>query len=388
MAEFARDLNRQPDVQAAALKITRIEVIALNVPLPRDFRGSVYSVPQKNALITRVYTDHGPVGEAVNGEGGAAIQREMKAIIDKEIAPGLIGQDPARIEALWWQMWRATYRGNREKAAPVRAVACVDSALWDLMGKVAGLPLYQLWGGAADRLPIVAIGGQYIDGASAADYGREIEEFRGLGLAGCKFKVGGLSPVQDLERTIAARQAGGADFILCVDANRGWSRADALTFARLARDLDLRWFEEPCYWDNDRKDMAYLRAVTGMPIVAGQSEVTAEACRDLMVDGAIDVCNLDASWGGGPTVWLRVARLAQCFGVEMGHHGEPVLGAHLLAAVANGTYVETHHPERDPIFHQMVIGRGEIVDGNYVLTSAPGWGVAFDPDFIKRYSSG
>src|SRR5262245_56484037 len=103
MAESARDLNQRPEVQAAALRITRIEVIALNVPLPRDVRGSVYSVPQKNALITRVHTDHGPVGEAVNGEGGAAIQREMKEIIDKELAPGLIGKDPSCIETLWSQ---------------------------------------------------------------------------------------------------------------------------------------------------------------------------------------------------------------------------------------------------------------------------------------------
>jgi D-galactarolactone cycloisomerase len=363
MAEPARILDETP--KTVALKITRIEVIALNVALPRDFRGSVYSVPQKNALITRVYTDHGPVGEAVNGEGGAAIQREMKEIIDKELAPGLMGADPACIEALWARMWRATHRGNREKTAPVRAVACVDSALWDLMGKVAGLPLYRLWGGARDALPIVAIGGQYVDGFAATDYGREMEEFRALGLAGCKFKVGGLSPAEDFERTVAGRRAGGDDFIICVDANRGWSRSD-----------------------NDRKDMAYLRAVSGLPIVAGQSEISAEDCRDLMTDGAIDVCNLDASWGGGPTVWLRVAHMAQCFGVEMGHHGEPVLGAHLLAAVANGTYVETHHPERDPIFHQMVLGRGRIADGHYHLTKTPGWGVEFDPDFIKRYRAG
>src|SRR3954468_14099496 len=114
MAELARDLKAQPSTHAG-LTITRIEVIALNVPLPRDFRGSVYSVPQKNALITRVYTDHGPVGECVNGEGGAAIQREMKEIIERELVPGLIGQDPARIEALWRQMWRGTHRGNREK---------------------------------------------------------------------------------------------------------------------------------------------------------------------------------------------------------------------------------------------------------------------------------
>src|SRR4051794_27958114 len=129
-------------------KITRIEVIALSVKLPRDFRGSVYSVPQKNALVTRIYTDHGPVGEAVNGEGAAAIQREMADIIEQELTPLLIGQDPSRIEHLWAKMWPATFRGGRDPRAPVRAIACIDSALWDLMGKVARLPLYVLWGGA------------------------------------------------------------------------------------------------------------------------------------------------------------------------------------------------------------------------------------------------
>ena len=76
---------------------------------------------------------------------------------------------------------------------------------------------------------------------------------------------------------------------------------------------------------------------------------------------------------------------SQCFGVQMGHHGEPVLGAHLLAAVQNGTYMETHHPERDPIFHQMVQGRGKFENGDYVMPQAPGWGLEFDADFIQRY---
>jgi L-alanine-DL-glutamate epimerase-like enolase superfamily enzyme len=93
--------------------------------------------------------------------------------------------------------------------------------------------------------------------------------------------------------------------------------------------------------------MALLRAVTGFPIVAGQSECIAETCRDLMVAGAIDVCNLDAS--GGPTVWLRVARMAQCFGIEMAHHGEPVVGSHLLAAVENGTYGDASRGPRSDL---------------------------------------
>lgn len=368
------------------MKVERIEAIALSVELPRDFRGSIYSVPKKNAVVTRIYTDEGIVGQCVNGEGEAAIQPQMVEIIHRELAPLLVGQDPTSVESHWAAMWkRATWRGGRDIRTAVRAVACVDSALWDILGKVAKLPLYRLWGGARDRLPIIAIGGQYHDDYKAADYGREMEEFVELGLAGCKFKVGGKAPKEDRERTLAARHAGGDGFILCVDANRGWTRAEAYEFAKLCPDLNLRWFEEPCGWENDRLDMAWLRAATGMPIVAGQSEITAEDCRDLMVDRAIDVCNLDASWGGGPTVWLRVARTAQSFGIQMGHHGEPVLGAHLLAAVENGTYMETHHPERDPIFHQMVRGRGRFEKGQYLLPDAPGWGLEFDEAFIQRY---
>src|SRR5262245_17767056 len=180
-------LDTETARSALGLKITKVEVIALSVKLPRDFRGSVYSVPQKNALVTRIHTDHGLIGEAVNGEGAAAIQREMVEIIERELTPRLIGQDPSRIETLWARMWPATFRGSRDKQAPVRAIACVDSALWGLMGKTAGLPLYIMWGGACAKLPIIAIGGQYAENFTPADYGREMEDYRALGLAGCKF---------------------------------------------------------------------------------------------------------------------------------------------------------------------------------------------------------
>ena len=367
------------------MKITRVETILLTVALDRDYGGSVYSVPRKNAIITRIHTDDGLVGHCVNGEGGIDVHRQARQIVDQELAPLLVGQDPTAIETLWSRMWTCTHRGGRDKWAAVRAVACADSALWDLLGKRAGLPLYQLWGGARDALPIVAIGGQYRDGYAPEDYGAEMLEYRAIGLAGCKFKVGGRSVEEDLARTRAARKAGGDDFLLFVDANRGWTRQQAYAFCRQAQDLNLRWFEEPCHWDDDRRDLALLRSQTGLPIAAGQSEITVQDCRDLMLDAAIDVCNLDASWGGGPTAWLRVAHMAACFGVQMGHHGEPVVGSHLLAAVGNGTYVETHHPNRDPIFHQMLIGRGRIEGGYYHLPQGPGWGVDFDPEFIERY---
>lgn len=374
---------------SSRLRITRVEAILLQFPLPRDFRGSVYSVTSKNAIVTRLHTDHGPLGECVNGEGNAEMLRQTHRILEQELAPLLLGADPLAIEALWPQLWRATMRGNRDHRAAVRAVACADSALWDIVGKVAGLPLYRLWGGARDTLPIIAIGGQYrADDAQAdqaADVEQEIAELQALGLAGCKFKVGGRTPAQDAARLAIARRAGGDGFVLCADANRGWRRSEALDFAQRARDLGLEWFEEPCHWHNDRRDMALVRSQTGLRIAAGQSESSAEGCRDLMLDNAIDVCNLDASWGGGPTVWLRVAKLAACFGLEMAHHGEPVVGSHLLASQANGTYVETHHPERDPVFHQLLVGRGSIGGGQYTLPNAPGWGVGFDADMLAHH---
>ena len=374
------------DIVRSGSVIDSIKCTMVQIALPRDFRGSVYHVTHKNALITRVRTRDGAVGEAVNGEGQAAILLAARKILIDEIVPLLIGQDASQIERCWKTMFAITHRLGLDRRAAVRAIACVDSALWDLLGKIAGMPLHKLWGGYVDELPIIAIGGQYIDGAPPEKYGEEMIELRELGIGGCKFKVGGLSAKEDAARARAARKAVGDDFILCVDANRGWPRQTAVEFARRVTDLNLRWFEEPCHWENDRRDMAAVRMLTGLPGVAGQSEITAQACRDLITDGAIDICNIDASWGGGATPWLKIAHLADTFGVQMAHHGEPVIGSQLLAAVPNGTYVETHHPDRDPIFHKMIQGRGRIKGGIYTLPVAPGWGVSFDPDFIKHYT--
>jgi D-galactarolactone cycloisomerase len=104
-----------------------------------------------------------------------------------------------------------------------------------------------------------------------------------------------------------------------------------------------------------------------------------------MSAGAIDVCNFDASWGGGPTEWRRVAALAGTFTVEMAHHEEPQISAHLLAAIPNGTYLETFHPDRDPMFHRLVANRSELKDGYYRVPDGPGFGLELDAAAIKKY---
>jgi D-arabinonate dehydratase len=366
------------------LKIERIECVPLSMPLPRTFRGSNYFMTHRCTIITRVFTAAGIIGEVYNGDEFET-QAEVVRIILDEIQPLLIGRDAFNIEGCWQAMRKPSFNILRDRKLAMCAQACVDSALWDAVGKALGAPLYRLWGGFTDRLPSICIAGYYEEGKTLADFGREMEGIRAAGHAGCKFKVGGRTPEEDAERVRVARAAAGTDFILIVDANQGWTLRQAVRFARLAEDLDIRWFEEPVRWYNDRLDLAAARSQTRIPICAGQSEIASLGCRDLMGAGAIDVCNFDASWGGGPTEWRRVAALASTYAVEMAHHEEPQISAHLLAAVANGTYLETFHPDRDPMFHRLVANRSELKDGCYAIPDGPGFGLVLDAATVQKY---
>jgi L-alanine-DL-glutamate epimerase-like enolase superfamily enzyme len=182
------------------------------------------------------------------------------------------------------------------------------------------------------------------------------------------------------------REVAGDDFVITIDANQSYTLPKALELCARIRDLDVRWFEEPCMWANDRRDLREVRARGGIPICAGQSEFSPEGCRDLMEQGAIDVCNFDASWSGGYTNWRRMAAATRLYSVELGHHEEPQIGSHLLASQPNGTYVEVFHPDRDPIWWNLIVNRPHLVDGCIDLPSGPGFGWELDQDYIDRYT--
>jgi L-alanine-DL-glutamate epimerase-like enolase superfamily enzyme len=131
--------------------------------------------------------------------------------------------------------------------------------------------------------------------------------------------------------------------------------------------------------------MREVRARGGIPVCAGQSEFSPEGCRDLMEAGAIDVCNFDSSWAGGPTNWRRNAAVAHLYGVELAHHEEPHVAAHLLASQPAGTYLEIFHPDRDPIWWNLIANRPAIVDGYLELPQGPGLGWEYDEAFIERH---
>lgn len=365
-------------------RITRIETIPLKVELERPATGSTLKLTHRCTIVTRVHTDAGVVGECFNGNDDE-LQPAIIRLIHDELEPLLKGRRVAAVDDAWAATRRATEPFLRDRRVALRAQACVDSALHDAVGKLAGLPLHLLWGGARERVPVVALGGYYRQSGDLEALADEVAELKAFGIHGLKLKLGGKTPAEDALRAQTVRRAGGDGFVLACDANQGWSREEALEFVRRTRDLNLAWFEEPCRWDNDRADMAVVRTVGGVPVAAGQSELSRFGCRDLLVAGAIDICNFDASWGGGPTEWRRVAMLASAFNVSVMQHLEPQIGLMMSAGVVNGRYAEVMLPWRDPFFYKLIANQPErpFVDGYYTLPTAPGWGMSFDPEYLK-----
>ena len=231
---------------------------------------------------------------------------------------------------------------------------------------------------------MIGIGGYY--GSSEADLEKELEFFASEhGMVGMKFKIGGKPPAEDAARLQLARKLVGDDFLFVVDANQGYTVNEALAFLDAIGDLELRWFEEPTRWHGDWRSLRDVRLRGNVNVAAGQSEISRVGIREMLSNGAIDVCNFDGSWGGGPTEWRRVAALAAVFEVELGHHEEAQLSSHLLASVPHGTFVEAFSPARDPIFWEMWANRPALVDGQFPLSDAPGFGWELDEAFIARY---
>lgn len=370
------------DAQNDDLIIDRIETEAIRVPLAREFRGSFYHMTHRSTTILRVHTKGGLVGEAYVGDEDSGLA-EIDGIIKRELTPVALGKNAMSINARWQEGFAVTKDILRDRRLGLVALAGLDAALWDLFGKHTNLPLWKIWGGNSDRRKIIAIGGYY--GDPLGDISEEIAYYQEKGLAGIKFKVGGASPQEDAQRVRAAREAAGDDFIITIDANQGYTVADAIELSQQISDLNIEWFEEPVLWTQDPEGLRDVRMRGSVAVCAGQSEYSPTGSRRLMDIGAIDVCNFDSSWSGGPTQWLKTAAIADSFGVRMAHHEEPQISSHLLAGNANSAYVECFHPDRDPLWWDLIATERNYQDGYLILDDSPGLGWELNRDYIDEY---
>lgn len=379
------------------MKITLVEVIPLVRKLDQAFEGGTYRIVNRNTLVTRIYTDEGLIGEVFGGDEDSA-QEKVVYVIREVFAPLLVGEDPRDVERLWGKMYRSKVDlGNRSihtldmynHAMFMQAIAAVDNALWDLLGKIVGLPVYRLLGGFRDKVPVLAIGGYYQASKGQDQLNEEMLYYKSLGMAGVKFKVGRKSVAEDVARVAEVRQRVGDDFIIVCDANQAWTPREAIQFCREAESLNLGWIEEPVRWNDQLEGLKRVRDSTSIPVNAGQGEVTGWGCRDMIMRGSVDILNVDVTIAGGVTEWRRIAGMAHFFDVQMAHHEEPQIALHLLASIPGGLYVEIFpNYERDPMWVDLPVQQPRIHEGYMELPSGNGFGIELNTEVIERYRAG
>ena len=227
------------------MKITEVKTRLLVKPLSKPLKVSIKTVSVREIILIEISTDEGHTGIGYLTGLGGAYQSEgkiIKNIIDKALIPKLIGSDPLQRELLWADMFRITSRFGL-KGAPIRAISGVDIALWDLAGKIAGLPVYKMAGYFRTNVPIYISDGYYGDGDDVEERINEFNRYVEQGYALIKMRVGRLPINQDIARLYKIRKTMGNKIEIMVDANEAWDINEAIRFCELARDLDLYWVE-------------------------------------------------------------------------------------------------------------------------------------------------
>ena len=375
------------------MKIKHVEAIPLVRQLEETFQGGTYKIVSRNTIVTRVELDNGVVGEVFGGDEDQ-YQLDVVRLVNELYRPHLVGHDVRDVEKHWRRMWLTRVDlGNRgihtldlaKHCVHTQAIAAADMAIWDALGKSLQQPVCKLLGGYRDRVPVIAIGGYMNEGTTLEDLEKEVALYCDQEIFGMKLKVGKRSIEEDIQRARLARRVGGEAFHLCVDANQSWTVEEALAFARGARDLNLAWIEEPVRWHDQIEGNAQVRSV-GIPVNAGQGEISRHGCRELITRGAVDILNVDVTIAAGVTEWRRIAAMASCYDVQMAHHEEPQVALHLLASVPNGLCVEIFPSyQRDPMWFDLPEKLPTIQNGEMLVPSEPGFGLPLKQNVIDQW---
>lgn len=299
-------------------------------------------------------------------------------MIRTDLIPFLIGKDADCLVQLWNQLnWRVHYVGKGGLAS--FAIAALDTALWDLRGKRAGLPLRVLAGGAATTAK--AYGGG-IDLHYPVD--RLLQNIKGyldMGLRGVKIKLGKPTLDEDLERVAAVRAFIGKDIDFMVDANMKWTVETAIRATHRLKAFNLLWLEEPTIPD-DIKGYAQIAARGGLPVAAGENYHTVMEFKNMLEFGRLDFPQPDVSTIGGITAWMQVADVCFASNLPVCTHGMQELHVSLLAGVPHAGYLEVHSfPIDRYTTRPLVID----ADGRAVAPDEPGNGVVFRDDLLAPY---
>lgn len=307
------------------MKITGVETICLHYRMPYALTYARGEYQEREALLVKVHTDQPGLfgwGEAAMWGGPWATS---VAVIEKEIAPLIVGLDPRQPEYIWERVYQQTYYHGR-KGILLACLSGIDIALWDILGRAAGEPVWRLLGGYGRPLRAYASSGYYRRDYSNADLAHDIGKARGEGYLGFKMKVGNIAGAihartlhetplratfdQDIARVAAAREALGPDLDLMCDATTSLDHKTAMRYADAFEELGVCWFEEPTQPENIA-GCAELARHTRIPIAGFETETSKFNFAALIDAGAIQIVQPDVIQVGGITEARKIAAYAQ-----------------------------------------------------------------------------
>jgi len=359
--------------QQKQLKITALETDVLKRPPGTPTYDAIHKLGvDSGSVVLRLRTDAGITGWASVSFGMiAGGPRVVQTILEQEIKPVLLNQDPAFPRRIRADLWKAL-EYNGVGGVVQFAIAAVDIAVWDILGKSAGLPVYKMLGACRDRLPVYSMCGWYYDrDDDLSHYKRSIVDALEQGYHAVKIKVGRGDIDDDLRRIRLAFETAGKGKRVMVDANQVFNRNDALRRGRIYQEMGCFWYEEPLPpWDHE--GYAELAQALDMRIATGENEYNKHAFTDLLVKKGADVVQPDNRRAGGPTEWMEIGAISDGFGVELASHGGGPANLNILCAIPNAIYMESG-------------GKQKIVDGAVLAPEAPGMSSEVQADFIAKH---
>ncbi|MBI4840170.1 MAG: mandelate racemase/muconate lactonizing enzyme family protein [candidate division NC10 bacterium] len=379
------------------MKITEVKSYALRSPLDQPFAFSQGWVRQRSATLVEVVTDEGIVGWGEAFAQGLEPPEIARAVIESALQPLVIGADPLDTEVLWHRMYHQT-RDYGRKGSVVAAISAIDIALWDIAGKVRGVPTYRLLGGAfRTRVQAYATGFYRIRGqGEASRLGEEAVRHYEAGLTAMKVKLGygvddDIAVMGEVTRALGERSV-----TLMVDTNHAYGVAEAIRLGRALEPYHLRWYEEPVV-PEDIAGYREVRQALSIPIAGGENEHTLFGFRELLGQRAVDIAQPDIGSAGGFTACRHILALAQAHGVQVNPHvwgsaiaqaaslqliaAIPVAHHSVFAAEPIFEYDRSAHPFRQHLVEHPI----QHVNGWLEIPSGPGLGVTVDRSVIDRY---
>jgi D-galactarolactone cycloisomerase len=373
---------------ASSLRITDIQAYPTSFPV--DPKNSVTlgigRAVKRDAVIVKVSTEAGIVGwgESHHGRCPGAVAQ----LVNTTLKQLVMGMDAHDVVGVWHKIYVRQLGSHGMGAGTCLAMSGIDMALWDIRGKALGAPLYRLLGGASKPIPAYA-GGVALGYQEPKALVAEAQPLVEAGYKAIKLRVGD-TPARDLARVSAVRKALGEDIAILVDANTGYTVADARKAMPGYDEHDVGWLEEP-FPAHDYESYSLAASFGSVPLAAGENHYTRFEFNRLIEDGSVTILQPDLSKTGGVTEALRVAHLASAWKLPINPHTSMTgfnmaATIHFLAAIDNGGYFESD-VSKNNLFRDQLVSQPYQVgsDGCVRPLEGAGLGLQVDEKFLLAH---